>query len=54
MRNYYHGWNNPCGDMIFYMPKTPCKGEEVFYPLIYESFMREDKMIHRANANARI
>jgi len=54
LRNYYHGWNNPSGDMIVYQPKTPCKGETNFMPLIYESFMRQDKLIGQASANARI
>jgi sulfide:quinone oxidoreductase len=40
--------------MINYMPKTPCKGEDVFYSLYYESFLRADRNIGRANANARI
>lgn len=53
-RNYYHGWNHPTGDMIYYMPKTPCKGEDQFLPLYYESFLRQDKIHERASANARI
>lgn len=53
-RNYYHGWNHPTGDMVYYMPKTPCKGEDNFWPLYYESFLRQDKLHQRASANARI
>lgn len=40
LRNYYHGWHHPHGDMICYMPKTPCKGEDNFWALYYESFLR--------------
>jgi len=54
-RNYYHGWNHPCGDMICYSPKAPYKGEgSDFYALYYESFLRQDRHQGRANANARI
>ena len=54
-RNYYHGWNHPCGDMICYSPKAPYKGEgSDFYALYYESFLRQDRHHGRANANARI
>lgn len=53
-RNYYHGWNHPYGDMICYMPKTPCKGGDQLYAPYYESFMREDKYVSRPSANARI
>ena len=42
-RNYYHGWNHTNGDMICYSPKFPYKGEGCdFYPLYYESFLRQD------------
>jgi len=53
-RNFNHGWNHPNGDMIYYMPKTPCKGEANFWPLYYESWMRQDKLLGRASENARI
>lgn len=39
-RNFNSGYNNPAGDMIYYMPKTPCKGEANFWPLIFETWMR--------------
>ena len=47
-RNFNHGYNHPGGDMIYYMPKTPCKGEANFWPLIYESWNRQDRMVGRA------
>ena len=54
-RNYYHGWNHTFGDMICYSPAGPYKGEGTdFYPLYYESFMRQDKMHGRSGASARI
>jgi len=53
-RNFNHGWNHPHGDMIYYMPKTPCKGEANFWPLYYESWLRQDKTVGRASENARI
>lgn len=54
-RNYYHGWLHTNGDMICYSPKFPYKGEgNDFFPLYYEHFMRQDKMIGRAAAGTRI
>ena len=53
-RNFNHGWNHPHGDMVYYMPKTPCKGEANFWPLYYEAWLRQDKMLGRASDNARI
>lgn len=54
-RNYYHGWNHTNGDMICYSPKFPYKGEGCdFYPLYYESFLRQDVLQGRAAKNARI
>lgn len=53
-RNFNHGWSHQHGDMIYYMPKTPCKGEANFWPLFYEHWLRQDKMLGRASENARI
>ena len=54
-RNYYHGWNHPSGNMICYSPKFPYKGEgSDFYPLYYESFMRQDRIQGRVGAEAKI
>lgn len=40
--------------MIYYMPKTPCKGEDNFWPLYYETWLRQDRLVGRAANNARI
>ena len=41
VRNYYHGWFHPQGDMLCYSPKFPYKGEGCdFYALYYEHFNR--------------
>lgn len=54
-RNFWNGWNNTNGDLICYSPKFPYKGEGTdFYALYYEHFMRQDKMLGRSAANARI
>jgi sulfide:quinone oxidoreductase len=54
-RNYYHGWSHVAGDFICYSPKFPYKGEgSDFYALIYEHYMRQDRMDGRVAANARI
>jgi hypothetical protein len=53
-RNFNHGYHHPHGDMIYYMPKTPCKGEANFWALFYESWLRQDRMFGRASDNARI
>lgn len=54
-RNYYAGWSHTAGDMICYSPKFPYKGEgSDFYALIYEHYMRQDRMHGRVAANARI
>ena len=54
-RNYYHGWNNANGNLICYSPKFPYKGEGTdFYALYYESFMRQDKILGRSGADAKI
>lgn len=53
-RNFNAGYANHAGDMIYYMPKTPCKGEANFWPLIFETWMRQDKMLGRASENAKI
>lgn len=54
-RNFWNGWNNTNGDMICYSPKFPYKGEGTdFYALYYEHFMRQDKMLGRSAASARI
>lgn len=39
-RNFNHGYSHQAGDMIYYMPKTPCKGEANFWPLYYEAWHR--------------
>jgi len=44
IRNRYHGWNHPHGDMICYSPAHPYKGEGTdFWALYYEHFMRQDQ-----------
>jgi len=53
-RNFNHGWSHQGGDMLYYMPKTPCKGEANFWPLYYEAWMRQDRMFGRAAEDARI
>ena len=54
-RNYYHGWFHQNGDMIYYLPKLPYKGEGTdFYGLYYEQFLRYDKLQGRSAANARM
>lgn len=54
-RNYYHGWFHQHGDMVYYLPKLPYKGEGTdFYGLYYEQFLRYHKLQGRSAANARI
>lgn len=45
VRNRYHGWNHPAGDMICYSPAHPYKGEGTdFYAFYYEHFLRQDQL----------
>lgn len=55
MRNRYHGFNHPSGDMICYSPAYPYKGEGTdFWSLYYEHFLRQDQAQGRAARSAKI
>jgi len=55
VRNRYHGWNHPAGDMICYSPAHPYKGEGTdFYAFYYEHFLRQDQLQGRSSRSAKI
>jgi sulfide:quinone oxidoreductase len=55
VRNRYHGWNHPSGDMICYNGAAPYKGEGTdFYAFYYEHFLRQDQIQGRAHRSAKI
>ena len=54
-RNWYMGWNNFMGDMLCYSPAFPYKGEgSDFYALVFEHFLRMDKLNGRATPGSRV
>lgn len=54
-RNYWHGQNHHHGDMIVYNPAFPYKDEGMnFYAFYYEHLLRNDKLVQRAAADARV
>jgi len=54
-RNAYNGYHHRGGNHICYSPAFPYKGEGTdFYPLYYESLLRQDKLVNVAAAGSKI